>query len=363
MVSHWQGACLGALPQTPHPNPVLAALYFVANLGHQWVIVFFVLSGYLVGGSVLRSFQAERWSWRKYLLIRLTRLYVVLLPALILGGAIDWAGMHLPGAGHIYTEPSGEHALLRKGQPTLTLPVLAENVLFLQNTTLPGWGGAPMVTFGSNGALWSLSNEFWYYIAFPLLVIALTGTKSPLKRACCGLAALVLGWLVGHLMVVLFLPWLMGVAIHAIPQSPFSQDWLRRLALASALAFMGLSLVIGGLTQSFWSDLLLGAAVSLLIWMIVRCAQAPLPSGYVWLAKRLAQSSYTLYLVHVPVLVFLKTYFNLPNGQYGREKFWICAGLLIFVVAYSHAVYWLFERNTDRIRSRIAPLVLPANAA
>jgi peptidoglycan/LPS O-acetylase OafA/YrhL len=163
--------------------------------------------------------------------------------------------------------------------------------------------------------------------------------------------------------VALSIPWLMGVSIHFLPRFPSPGRWIGRMILASALALMGVCLTIGGRWLSLGSDLLLGAAVLILIWLILRCALSPLPSGYVWLAQRSAQSSYTLYLVHVPVLVFLKTYFNLPNGQYGWEKFWICAGLLIFVVAYSQAVYWLFERNTDWIRSRIAPLVLPANAA
>src|SRR3954454_24406268 len=44
--------------------------------GHEAVVVFFVLSGYLVGGSVLRDIKLQRWSWQKYLTLRLTRLCV-----------------------------------------------------------------------------------------------------------------------------------------------------------------------------------------------------------------------------------------------------------------------------------------------
>ena len=99
------GVCLSHLrdfffqdyPKVPHHNPLLAAAYLATGLGHQWVIVFFVLSGYLVGGSVLRSFALDRWSWRSYLLNRMTRLYTVLIPALVLGGLLDMAGIHLFG--------------------------------------------------------------------------------------------------------------------------------------------------------------------------------------------------------------------------------------------------------------------------
>src|SRR5262245_43740160 len=61
-----------------HPLWV-TVMYGVTSLGHQAVMVFFVLSGFLVGGSVLKNL--DNWSWRDYLINRLTRLYVVLLPA------------------------------------------------------------------------------------------------------------------------------------------------------------------------------------------------------------------------------------------------------------------------------------------
>jgi len=74
LLNHWRDALFVDYPRLAHHNPLTAVAYLVAGLGHQWVIVFFVLSGYLVGGSVLRSVSAGRWSWRSYLLARLTRL-------------------------------------------------------------------------------------------------------------------------------------------------------------------------------------------------------------------------------------------------------------------------------------------------
>ena len=57
--------------------------------GHQAVIVFFVLSGLLVGGSVIRDVRNGRWSWRKYLVQRVTRLWIVLLTAILIGWGLD----------------------------------------------------------------------------------------------------------------------------------------------------------------------------------------------------------------------------------------------------------------------------------
>lgn len=88
-LSHLRDVFFRDYPTLPHHSPLLALLYLATGLGHQWVIIFFVLSGYLVGGSVLRAHATDRWSWSGYLFNRLTRLYIVLFPALIFGGLID----------------------------------------------------------------------------------------------------------------------------------------------------------------------------------------------------------------------------------------------------------------------------------
>jgi peptidoglycan/LPS O-acetylase OafA/YrhL len=62
------------------------------TMGNEAVMLFFVLSGYLVGGAVLRALSRGVWSWGDYLIRRLTRLYVVLIPGLIFGVALDLWG-------------------------------------------------------------------------------------------------------------------------------------------------------------------------------------------------------------------------------------------------------------------------------
>ena len=68
--------------------------YPTTGLGHQAVVVSFVLSGYLVGGSVLTAYQSDRWSWTNYTLRRMSRLWMVLLPALVLTLVWDTFGRH-----------------------------------------------------------------------------------------------------------------------------------------------------------------------------------------------------------------------------------------------------------------------------
>jgi peptidoglycan/LPS O-acetylase OafA/YrhL len=344
-------------------NPLTGAAYLVAGLGHQSVIVFFVLSGYLVGGSVLRSVRTGGWSWRAYLLARLSRLYVVLLPALLLGGALDWLGMHMAGTEAVYSGNSGMHALVINVHSTLTWPILAANSLFLQTINLPGIGTYPVPTFGSNGALWSLSYEFWYYLAFPVLVLLLARSRSWQMRAISCLGLLVWGWFVGSSIVLLGIPWLMGALIAFLPAFPARRPWTRGLAIVLALTFFGAGLVQGKLLSSLPSDLVLGLAVTAMIWVTLHCATAPLPAFYVHTARRAAHSSYTLYLVHLPMVIFLKASLQLPRAYPGWHVFLAGAGVLAAIVLYAQLVYEAFEKNTDRVRRWIRPYVMGRRAA
>ena len=363
LLNHWRDAFFADYPQVPHHNPVTATAYLVAGLGHQWVIVFFVMSGYLVGGSVLRSVTAGRWSWRSYLLARLTRLYIVLLPALLLGGTIDQVGMHIPGTETVYNGQSGMHALEVDVHATSRSGTLLGNSLFLQTIALPGMRGHQVPAFGSNGPLWSLCNEFWYYMTFPPLVLLLTAGRSWRTRAACGLGLLVWGWFVGQSILLLGIPWLMGVAITFLPPIRVSSSWLRSLMIVFALALLAGGLVLGKTSGSLVSDLILGVAVTFLVWVTLHCATAPLPQMYSRAARRAARSSYTLYLVHLPMLVFLKAILHLPRSVPSVHTMLIGVTILFAVLLYAQLVYQIFERNTEPVRSWIKPFILGSQVA
>ena len=68
----------------------------------------------------------------------------------------------------------------------------------------------------------------------------------------------------------------------------------------------------------------------------------------------ISEMSYTLYLVHFPIMaffffVFFKGSQMAPDGISGLCFFAIIA----LTILYSGATWWLFERNTDRVRKFI----------
>ena len=81
MFSHLRGFLFEDFPRLPHPSLLVKAFYYLTGFGHQAVIIFFVLSGYLVGGSVLVAKQ-DGFCLR-YSVQRLARLWIVLVPCLL----------------------------------------------------------------------------------------------------------------------------------------------------------------------------------------------------------------------------------------------------------------------------------------
>ena len=59
------------------------------GLGPSAVLVFFFLSGYLVGGNEIANFVTKRLNFRNYIFNRITRLWIVLLPALLATFALN----------------------------------------------------------------------------------------------------------------------------------------------------------------------------------------------------------------------------------------------------------------------------------
>ena len=158
------------LQQGTGPGPVQI------SMGNEAVIVFFVLSGYLVGGSAIRDLKNGTWSWKKYLLLRLTRLWIVLLPALLFGILVDHIGLRaFHGSSSIYTGPPGLCIAPCNVGDRLLPKVVVGNIFFLQRIFV--------ATAGTNNALWSLANEFWYYLTFPLCYSPCGGDQSVLRRA------------------------------------------------------------------------------------------------------------------------------------------------------------------------------------
>jgi peptidoglycan/LPS O-acetylase OafA/YrhL len=316
------------------------------------------MSGYLVGGSVVRSRRQGRWSWPSYLLTRFTRLYIVLIPALILGGLVDYAGMHQPDAHTLYSGQSGMVSLKTNVYQTLNAHVLLGNLVFMQTDLSGSDEGHHVPTFGSNGPLWSLSNEFWCYIAFPVIMIALARVQKWQIRLLCIAALAAWGWLVGIPYVLMCASWFMGVLLVYLPPIRAKKALLRYIFISLGFIIFVAAVILEKTWEVPFTATILGFAIVAFLWAVIHCATGPLPAAYIWLSQRAARSSYTLYLIHMPLVVFLKAWLHLPFAVPNPHTFLIALAVLIGIVLFAQLIYECFEKQTDRVRNWIKPYLI-----
>nr|WP_321984802.1 acyltransferase [uncultured Lichenicoccus sp.] len=356
MLGHSRDLFFSSLNTTP--SSVLAPADAVADhnaqhsqieLGNEAVMIFFILSGYLVGGSVLRAVQRSRWSWREYLTKRLTRLWVVLLPALVLSVTLDSVGLHLfPEATSIYQGPSGQAEVSAHLVQTLAPGIIAGNAVFLQTIVVP--------LLGTNVALWSLSNEFWYYLIFPLLVLALWPDRSVRVRILCLLLAGGLLFFVGASIAALFPTWLLGAAIALVP--------LRLPSRVSSVMSVVLSLLllpVMVLIRRLPLDLVVAQTCialyfGVLLYVLLNRTKPARPGIYPRIATALSNLSYPLYLVHLPILVFLCAFVNRPWQHWTKtpRHFEIMFALDFITIIVAYTFHLAFQRHTETIRRYLA---------
>lgn len=327
------------------PSGVLAKVfYFATGFGHQAVMVFFVLSGYFITKSIDSAWSQSRWSWKEYLVSRLTRLWVVLLPCLLLTLAWDLGGRSW-GDASVYEGAHRETLALGPSpeEPAnLSLTCLLGNMAFLQHITT--------TVYGSNGPLWSLAYEFWYYIVFPLAACVFYRPRLPLSWLFLAAAFALVVWLPAEIRwggVV----WLMGSAVYFMLRRFPSSTWVRHPAVLflTLAGFVG-CLIGARLKLLPLSDLVVGIAFALCLPPLM--ARASGPALYVRTATHLSDVSYTLYLAHFPVLIALYS-LVLSSGKlaFSLTTFAAYGGVFVLVFLYSSAMWWLFERNTLRLRS------------
>lgn len=319
------------------------AFYFCTALGHQAVVVFFVLSGFLIGRSVLMAMDGGRWSWAGYLASRMSRLWLVLLPSLLLTAVLDYVALSEDSKGFYFGKMfSYLNVGPGPGSANWELVTLAGNALFLQSIYLP--------VFGSNGPLWSLSYEFWYYMMFPMLVLAIGGSVR--VRPVWIVAIFLLGIGLGPQLLSYGLLWLTGVAAYLLARRLGTRAW-RPTAIHHVVAILlfasGLVVTHLKLLSDYAGHLALSIATALLVIVL-----AAIPARVHMVARPfqfVSRFSYSLYLAHFPVIAFLWV-FVLNYSKHVPGASALLAFLFLTVVALLVAwfMYLMFESRTDTVK-------------
>lgn len=268
---------------------------FHREVGHSAVTVFFVLSGFVIAASTERT-----RSLADYAIKRAARVYSVAVPALVLTLALDLIASELALPVNL---PDYE---LRK--PILYLAV---HLCFAGDL----WSlGVPAF---SNNPYWSLNYEVWYYVAF--------GVATYLRGATRWIVVALVLLVMGPKLWLLLPIWLAGVGIYELQKrATLPRAAARAVALGAgfllllsfALPWVETVSAVGvgvaasvvpfalRFSQWFLADYITGVITAALVWALCS-ADFAIPRLVAALGTGLAKVSFSLYLVHFPLLQFL----------------------------------------------------------
>lgn len=314
-------------------------IFIITGWGNEAVIVFFVLSGFLVGTSSYCEIRNNTYSWTRYLINRFVRLYIVLLPTLAFSFFVIY-----------FCYPNASE---NANQLNISLQTLMTNVFFLQSRP---------DTYAMNIPLWSLSNEFWYYMIFPCVALLLYQPNNLLSKTFYCFTLLLIFFLIGAEKSLYFIIWLMGVIVYLIkPISILTQSVLLR----KIIAVIPLTCLFGAFVLSHLypepkmvSDFITAFSFSIFLYLILHNHNVSQKDWYHVFATRTSGCSYTLYLIHYPLIILITKLIHV-DSNWTFDAFHILLAALVFVLIFTiaHCFALVTEYNTDKVRKFLSRTV------
>ena len=269
-----------------------------ANVAHASVVVFFVLSGYVIAHTTTSNNRGGT----QYAQARLSRLYSVLIPALLFTACCEIIiGRIDPALLSNYVRGSSGVRYLLSG-------------LFLNEVWF--FSAAPPI----NEPLWSLGFEFWYYLIFGLWYFRRSGWK--------GIAIVVAGCLIAGPKILVMMPiWLLGCVAYWIPSPKV------RIHTSWTIVFIAICLALLTVVflaplpdrfgippfffaNQFISDFVVGLFIALAFWNLPTSQPQGTKTRLVTTFRKLGDLTFPIYILNQPLLLLCRCFFNYQVNSY-----------------------------------------------
>ena len=330
----------------PH-GPGVYAWWFLAGFSHQAVLVFFVMSGFLIGGDLLRRLDRTDPFLKQYMIDRFSRIYIVMVPALAYGFVVDSIGRRIFPDSGIYDGAFFDGVFN---------PI---NIVWTLLQQQHIW--APQA--GANGPLWSLACEMWYYITFPLLLVPLSRAYSTgFRRAAfaCGALSVIVMSIPESFFLFGYGVWALGALVRLARRPLIKSTWLSLGIFLATATLMRLGargpLVAAYPFVSTLADIGVAATFANLLLSLRFAAEDGFFADLSPIHRRLSDFSYSLYATHAPLCFFVWAgvgsllgrdwYKALPTPSHWALAFALIAAAIVIAYGFSR----LTEARTKQLR-------------
>jgi len=329
------------VPASPKP------VFWLRTLsGMSWtgVDLFFILSGFLIGGILLRNREAENYFSVFYIrrAFRILPLYFALLAAFFLIR---------------FCLPIGQDPSMARGViPFWSYPLLVQN---FPMALTGGWGPGPL------GVTWSVALEEQFYLFLPLFIWAVPARwhfasfwvlalSAPVFRVVTHLPApafllpgsleplfigVILAWLFIHRPVVFKAPAWRGLAAVLFAAGSLGMAWMAVRGGFGSFEVTAITL--------FWGSFL---------WLVLAFLGTPLTAPLRWRPLCwVGGISYGVYLLHplLSHLIFLSMFGALPTESMGMRGFLLTCLSLAVILTVAYLSFHFVERRLTAIGHRL----------
>ncbi|PRH18699.1 acyltransferase family protein [Burkholderia multivorans] len=318
------------------PSVIVGYLTFPFAWGSAGVPIFFVISGYCIHRNAALKLAADpgyRLDVPNFWARRFARIYPVLLAALLLTLALDAISLQIQPVSHKIRD--------------IGVAAFLVNLFSLQ--------GVAGYTYGSNGALWTLSLEVQFYAIYPLLFAVRRRVGMPAVVAAVALVNVVSAWLLERHDLQFFtsywLSWTIGAWIADVRAQPArgaaavpSRGWYGAAALLLAAGCGAFHFGQYGAFQ-LWA-----AGFACFLYRALACP--PRPTLVLRVLGWFGDFSYSLYLIHLPLFVCLGSVLFRSQLQL---SIWPSFGFIAVAIPVAYLFYLLFERPAMRWSASLKP--------
>lgn len=306
-------------------QPQWLGIYRLQEFG---VVIFFVLSGYLIAYSGGRQKSHGNASFNDYLKSRSVRIYATLIPALLLIALLD-ALFSNEFSQDFFTDNTTYAWLI--------------NVVHLQEYPFTHWR-----FYGTGYPLWSLAVEWWLYMGFGVLFFRDAWRRwysYPLLLLAFG--SLLYNSLSGNAPGIVF-AWLFGAWGYWLSKpQPRSNSFKAMLGLLAIIIAIGWGIATPRAFSPAYHPLaMLGVGILVLagLWLLRHSQASNINVVIEKLIRLFSNSSFSLYLLHFSILAAGYAWYGV------MADFWLI--LIALLVCNFTAVlfaYW-FEWHWNSVR-------------
>lgn len=301
---------------------------FIQNFG---VVVFFVLSGHLITISALRLKKDNVFNFKKFFIDRFSRIYAGLAPAILICIIIDLINSSISSTNTLLFDINH-----------LSVQATIASMLNLGGLPNPINLGEITQPVGSMRPLWSVALEWWIYVFVGITFFVVKKAKKiAFIFIFISILSIIVQLLISNYNISFFIvsAWLISSALILVN---------KKLPFNKITFFTSLSVFVILIAKA--EVVLFYEPINMLLFIIIYFSllesgkKISINTYFAKFSSSLSKFSYSLYLLHYTLIVFLKPFLKMSDNSEIIIIFLICN-----ISAY--IFYYVFERQFIKIRN------------